>query len=68
MEIEELYQKYLSTGIVSTDTRRITKGCMFLALKGDNFNGNEFAMQALESGASVSVVDEKEFALDDRCI
>jgi len=68
MEIEELYQKYLSTGIVSTDTRKITKGCIFFALKGDNFNGNEFALQALESGASVSIVDEKEFVSNDRCI
>lgn len=52
---------------LSTDTRKIEQGAMFLALKGDNFNANEFAMQALEKGASYVVVDEKLFD-DERII
>ena len=42
----------------TTDSRAITPGCIFFALKGDNFNGNTFAIQALEKGAAYSVIDE----------
>ena len=66
--IEELYQRYLKHPKVSTDTRTIESGCIFFALKGANFNGNKFASQALESGAAFAVVDEEEYATDDRCI
>ncbi|MEZ4804871.1 MAG: Mur ligase family protein [Bacteroidia bacterium] len=52
---------------VSTDTRQINKGQMFIALRGDNFNGNEFALKAIEQGASYVVVDEGEFS-DSRII
>lgn len=62
MEINELYKLYMQSFEVSTDTRKIEKGCMFFALKGENFNGNKFANEALEKGASVAVVDEKEYA------
>lgn len=53
-----IYEAYRSGASICTDTRKITKGCIFFALKGDNFNGNMFAQQALESGASLVVVDE----------
>ncbi len=43
---------------VSTDTRNLPEGCIFFALHGANFNGNKFAMQALETGANLVVVDE----------
>ena len=43
---------------VSTDTRNLPEGCIFFALHGANFNGNQFALQALETGASYAVVDE----------
>ena len=62
MEIEELHRLYLSTGLVDTDTRNIRKGSIFFALKGDNFNGNTFAQQALINGARFSIVDEKAYA------
>jgi UDP-N-acetylmuramoyl-tripeptide--D-alanyl-D-alanine ligase len=68
MEIENIYQKYLESGKVSTDTRQIAPGSMFFALKGDKFNANEFALQALEKGASYAVVDEIKHATDSRCI
>lgn len=68
MKIAELYQKYLESGKVSTDTRQITSGSVFFALKGDKFNANEFAAEALSKGASYAVVDEQEFVVDDRCI
>lgn len=68
MELEILYEKYSVSGTVSTDTRRIIPGSIFFALKGDTFNGNEFAQQALDKGASYAVIDEKEYALNERCI
>jgi len=58
MDLEKLYRIYRQSGVVSTDSRQITPGCLFFALKGDNFNGNQFALQAIESGAAAAVVDE----------
>ena len=58
MTIPELYKLYLQHPSVQTDTRKLKSGDIFFALKGENFNGNAFALQALESGASYAVVDE----------
>lgn len=58
MEIEDLYQQFLSSTGVCTDTRNIQPGNIYFALKGGNFNGNEFASKAIESGAKLSIVDE----------
>ncbi len=55
--IQELYQVYLQHPSVQTDTRKIKQGDLFFALKGPNFNGNEFAIKALELGAAYAVVD-----------
>lgn len=64
---ENLYHLYLKNPIISTDTRNITTGCIFFALKGDNFNANEFAAQAIEKGAAYAVIDEEKFAAE-RCL
>jgi len=56
--IPELYTHFLKNPSVCTDTRRIKKGDLFFALKGDQFNGNLFALQALKDGASLAIVDE----------
>ncbi len=58
MQIELLYKKFLTSTGVTTDTRTITKGNIFFALKGDNFNANQFAEAALNKGAGYAVVDE----------
>ena len=68
IEIEKIYQKYLQSKRISTDTRQITPGSVFFALKGDKFNANEFASEALAKGASYAVIDEAQFKKDDRCI
>ncbi|HEY5748264.1 MAG TPA: UDP-N-acetylmuramoyl-tripeptide--D-alanyl-D-alanine ligase [Chryseolinea sp.] len=68
MEIEKLYALYRQSGKVSTDTRKIAAGSIFFALKGDKFNANTFAQQALDNGAAYAVLDEKEHAVNDRCI
>jgi UDP-N-acetylmuramoyl-tripeptide--D-alanyl-D-alanine ligase len=58
MTIPQLYHIYQLHPSIQTDTRKLTKGDMFFALKGPNFNGNLFAKQALEMGAAYAVVDE----------
>lgn len=68
MDIRQLYKLFTQHPSVQTDTRKLKKGDLFFALKGPNFNGNKFAKQALDSGAAYAVVDEKEFATDDRII
>lgn len=67
-QIENLYQKYLACKSVSTDTRQIQPGSIFFALKGNNFNANEFAAQALQKGAKYVVIDEEKFFKNDNCI
>ena len=54
----DLYEIYKSYPQVQTDTRQLKKGDLYFALKGPNFNGNEFALQALEQGAAYAIVDE----------
>ncbi|MFT4154237.1 UDP-N-acetylmuramoyl-tripeptide--D-alanyl-D-alanine ligase [Parafilimonas sp.] len=58
MTISELYKLYQQCPAVQTDTRKLNKNDIFFALKGDNFNGNAFALKALEMGAAYAVVDE----------
>ncbi len=65
----ELYSKFQECTGVSTDTRKITADCLFVALKGDNFDGNQFAEQALTSGARYALVDDPTVAgRNPRCL
>ena len=68
MSIPELYTLFLKHPQVQTDTRSLKAGDLFFALKGDKFNGNQFAQQALDQGAAYAVIDEAEFAIDERTI
>ncbi len=68
MKIEDLYSLYTEHFLVDTDTRKIRENSVFFALKGENFNGNKFAKQALENGAKYCVIDEEEYNVDDRFI
>lgn len=58
MEIIGIYNKFRQCGAVSTDTRALKGGEMFFALKGENFDGNEYALKALEAGAAYAVVNK----------
>ena len=58
MEIKELYKLYQQHPCITTDSRNCPEGSIFLALKGASFNGNQFAIQALEKGCSYAIVDE----------
>lgn len=68
MSIEQLYKIYLQYPSVQTDTRKLKDGDIYFALKGPNFNGNTFVKQALEKGAAYAVVDEQQYAVNDRVI
>ena len=61
MSIEELYQIYQQYPTVSTDSRKISTDCLFFALKGDNFNGNEYAQKAIAEGAVYAIIDEANY-------
>lgn len=68
MKIEEIYNAFISSGKISTDSRKIEKNSIFFALKGDNFNGNKFANKAIEQGASFAIIDEEKYLINEKCI
>lgn len=50
---------------ISTDTRKIQENNLFIALKGENFNGNDYTIQAIEKGASIIIIDDVKFKIED---
>lgn len=60
MDIKKLYNAFLNSNGISTDTRTLKKGDLFFALSGPNFNGNHFVKKALEKGASSVVIDNSD--------
>lgn len=68
MSIEELYSIYLQHPHVQTDTRKLRTGDLFFALKGENFNGNQFAAAALESGAAYAIIDDPAYEIPGKTI
>lgn len=64
MRIEEIYQCFLQCESVSTDTRKIEPNSLFIALKGDNFDANTFADEALKKGALFVIIDNKQYFTD----
>lgn len=62
MEIEELYNRFTECNGLTTDSRHCPEDSMFLALKGETFNGNAFAAQSLAQGCRYAVVDEPQYA------
>ena len=68
VSIEQLYAIYQQHPVVSTDTRLLPESCLFFALKGENFDGNKFAAQAIEHGAAYSVIDNPAYQSNDACL
>ena len=68
MNIAAIHSQFIETTGPCTDTRNILLDSMFFALKGGNFNGNEFALKAIEDGCKYAIIDEKKYAIDDRFI
>jgi UDP-N-acetylmuramoyl-tripeptide--D-alanyl-D-alanine ligase len=66
--MQELFAYFLQHPVVTTDSRNITPGCIFFALKGENFNGNDFLSKALEEGAGLVIGDEDRGIQDARCM
>lgn len=64
MPLEQIFSQFLTCRKVTTDTRNIEQGAIFFALKGANFDGNLFALKALEQGASMAVVDNPEICAE----
>ncbi|MBK7172913.1 MAG: UDP-N-acetylmuramoyl-tripeptide--D-alanyl-D-alanine ligase [Bacteroidales bacterium] len=62
MPVEELYSIYRKYPDIVTDSRKISKDCLFFALKGDNFDGNAFAGDAISKGAAYAIIDHPAFA------
>jgi len=59
MDIKELYKLYQQHPYITTDSRDCPEGSIFLALKGEKFDGNQYAVQALEKGCAYAIVDEE---------
>lgn len=68
LSIEKLYELYKRNPSIQTDSRKIKSGDLFFALKGPNFNGNDFALKALELGAAAAIIDEQTTIDDERII
>lgn len=68
MNIKKLHHIFLKHPKASTDTRNIIENSIFFALKGENFNGNTYALEALKKGAAYAIVDEKEYVTSDKII
>lgn len=64
MKLSALYQIFLDCQLVTTDSRNCPEGSLFIALKGESFNGNAFAGKALETGCAYAVIDESEYAIE----
>lgn len=68
MRIQDIYKLFLDAGSICTDSREVQPGSLFFALKGKNFNGNEYASDALTRGCAYSVIDERQYLKDNRTI
>ena len=68
MTIPELYNIFLKHPVITTDTRDCPAGSLFFALRGTTFDGNKFALKALENGCAYAVVDDAEIPANDKLI
>jgi UDP-N-acetylmuramoyl-tripeptide--D-alanyl-D-alanine ligase len=65
---EEIYNLYLDHPKISTDSRNVIPGSLFFAIKGDNFDGNRFVVDALKNGAAYAIIDNPVYNCNERCI
>lgn len=68
MDIKYIHSLFLKCNSVSIDTRKIEKKSFFVAIKGDNFDANTFAGEALDKGASYVLIDNKDYLIDERTV
>ena len=63
MDIKEIYDLFKQHPTICTDTREIIQGSIFISLKGENFNGNKYALKAIQEGCSYAIIDEKKYGI-----
>ncbi|MBC7845261.1 MAG: UDP-N-acetylmuramoyl-tripeptide--D-alanyl-D-alanine ligase [Flavobacterium sp.] len=68
MDISQIHSLFLKCNAVSIDTRKIESNSLFVAVKGENFDANTFANEALEKGASYVIIDNEDYVIDQRTI
>lgn len=68
MEIKEIHDLFLRCTSVSIDTRKIEEGSMFFAIRGEHFDANTFAQEALNKGALYVIIDNKDYYIDEKTI
>ena len=68
MKTEQLYHQFLNHPTISTDSRKIEPNCLFFALKGDNFDGNKYALEAIKKGAAYAIVDDPSLPKQEKLI
>ena len=68
MNTTELYELFVHHRKISTDSRNCPFGSLFFALKGENFDGNQFAAKALDAGAAYAIIDNPEYQINERTI
>ena len=61
MQIKEIYALFKQHSTICTNSRESTKGAIFISLRGENFNGNKYALKAIQNGCSYAIVDEKQY-------
>lgn len=67
-DMENLYKKYQQSSCVCTDSRNLTPDCLFVCLKGANFDGNKFAAEVLEQGAKYVITENRELLGNPRAV
>lgn len=68
LDIKEMFALYREHPLITTDSRDCPQGSIFLALKGETFDGNKFAESALQKGCAYAIIDNPEYKTDDRCL
>ena len=68
MNIENIHQLFLKSQGIQTDSRKIEKNQIYWALKGERFDGNLFAEDALQKGAAYAIIDDEKYKTDERIV
>ena len=68
IQLKELYEHFLKYPAITADSRKIERNAIFFALKGESFDGNKFALQAIANGCSLAVVDDPKLEKEERCL
>ena len=68
MLIEDIYRIFQNLNGLNTDSRTISINSLFIALKGEKFNGNKFAKSAIKNGARYAIIDDEKYKIDERFI